>query len=142
MVNMSPKTRSLLDEVERYKGRSFALRNDVGLLVEFAASQSRQYLLNDITFTAKFVSNAMNILRRTGSGNEQTAKLENELGNNLKRVTDLMLELTAQGPSPEVEDFRARYLSPGTARSAELMRLLSELSWLKDYALERRESAG
>lgn len=83
-MTIQPETERLLDDVERQAQRKFRHRTEVAWLVELASAQKKHPVMEEIVFLSKFVTKADEVLRREGSSSEQTAKLSDEFGQNVK----------------------------------------------------------
>jgi len=134
-------TQSYIDEVEKFMQRKFQFRHEVALLLDEAAIHSQQKLLDEIAFSAKFVVNASNILKREGTGREETAKLEHEFKDGIEHSSSLLRELIAGVSDDERNLFTSRFLSISHDGMNNLMKLLYELSWLKNYSLDTQRQS-
>ncbi|HUN65824.1 MAG TPA: hypothetical protein VMW43_06950 [Bacteroidota bacterium] len=131
-----PEVEEYLGAVERYSGRRFHFRTEIALLMELAAQTERSEEFEKIIFTAKFITRAFDILRRSGSGSEESKHLSAELQANLVSVTGLIRSLCSTDPTIADALFGERMFSL-THESLDLLKdLLSELTWIKNYSLD------
>ena len=137
----TPETQFYLNEVEKFAQRKFQFRHEISLLVESAALHSQQHVLDEITFLAKFSVNASNILKREGAGKEETSKLEREFKQNLEKSSSLIRELISDIPDDERNMFISRFLSLTHEGMGNFMKLMYELSWLKNYSLDTKRQS-
>jgi hypothetical protein len=135
MVTVTSKTQAYLDEVERFSKRKFLFRHEISVLIDVATLHSKQQLFDEITFMAKFITNASNILKREGAGKEETSKLEYEFKHAIEKSSSLVQELVGN-IADEKNLFAARFFSLTQEGMSNFMKLLNELSWLKNYSLD------
>jgi hypothetical protein len=132
--------RVFIDDIERAYGRKFSCRTEIELLVELAEKHSLRPVFDDMIFYAKFVTRASGILARTGPMNEETEKLSREYAESLERVSLLIKRLLKEAPQDVAGPFANRFLSLSQESVRSLMVLLQELSWVKNYILDRERN--
>lgn len=137
---MKTDIRSMLDEVERSTNSSLHCRREVEFLLETASERGMDQVFEDSIFLAKFVVNAMNVVRRTGSDSNDTSKLVTEISTSLEKVTTLLRTLVKETPETERDQFVHRFLSRSPDGMTDLLRLLGDLAQVKNYYLDRRIS--
>ena len=136
-MNLQPSTESFLSDVEKFAQRKFRYRLEIGSLVELAGSLSLQRVLDDVTFYAKFLTNAFNVLQRIGKDSPDAAKLSVEFQEGIEKISTMLRTLIKGGPAEVRNLFLQRFLSLSGKSLNELLALCRELCWLKNYALER-----
>ncbi len=137
---IQPETDRLLNEVERLARRKFRHRSDVAWLVQLASSQKKQPVMEEIVFLSKFVTKADEVLRREGGSSEQTVKLSDEFEQNVRKVSILLRSLIGDSANGTGTAFVNRFLSLTHEGMSNLLSLTKELSWLKDYAIDKKIS--
>jgi len=125
-----------LSQVERYAGKKFRYRSEIGMVMECARSGSMSSGFERLIFLAKFITRGFDILRRSGVVADETKNLADEIERNLSEVSDLLKKLSAVQPSDQTGHFDDRFLTLSGDSLIRLKELLSELTWLKNYALE------
>ena len=140
MVAHRAETQAYLDAVEQSTRRTLRLRGEIAMLIEVAGERGMEPLLEDVLFRAKFISNARNILSRVGKGRDDTEKLSLEFKEQLANVGTLLRTLVKEAPEDWKSAFARKYFSLDQESMASLLVLLEELSWLKNYALDRERS--
>lgn len=130
-------TTLFLDEVEHFAQRKFLFRDEMALLIELSESRGMQKLFNEIIFFAKFITNAQHILKRIGSESDEVLKLRIELTENLKKTSTLLRTLVEECSDDMKESFMRRFLMFNQENLDNLFSLLSELSWIKNYSLDK-----
>jgi len=139
-MTIRPETDRLLEDVERLAERKFRHRSEVAWLVELASARQKQAVMEEIVFLSKFVTKADEVLRREGGSSEQTAKLSNEFEQNVKKISILLRSLVADSANEERTTFGNQFLSLTHEGMRNLLSLMKELSWFKNYAIDRKSS--
>src|ERR1700690_4310765 len=98
-MNLQPSTESFLSDVEKFAQRKFRYRLEIGSLVELAGSLSLQRVLDDVTFYAKFLTNAFNVLQRIGKDSPDAAKLSVEFQEGIEKISTMLRTLIKEGPA-------------------------------------------
>ena len=135
-MDLRPATDAYLTGVEKFAGKTFLHRKEIGLLIDLAGERSRQTQFDELVFLAKFSSHSFAILKRTGLQSEDTAKLSAEFSESLRRIASLLELLTADAPAEISRIFQTSFLVPSPENMSRLIAFLHELSWLKNYALD------
>jgi hypothetical protein len=139
-MTIRPETERLLGDVERLAQRKFRHRTEVAWLVELASAQQKQPVMEEIVFLSKFVTKADEVLRRDGGSSEQTAKLSNEFEQNLSKVSILLRSLVGDSADDVHTAFVNQFLRLTHEGMSNLLSLMKELSWFKNYAIDKRGS--
>ena len=140
MIAIRLETQTYLDAVEQFAHRKFQFRDDLGLLTDLSESRNMKQLFDDILFFAKFVSNANNVLKRAGVHSEETQKLSAEFKESLEKSSTLLRTLVKEAPEEVKKDFTARFFSLSQESVSNLLSLLYELSWIKNYSLDKHRA--
>ncbi len=135
-MNIRPATDAYLADAERFAGRKFQYRIEMGTLIDLANQRSLPSLFEELIFLAKFASNSYNILKRSGIQRDETANLTAEFSGSLQKISSLLGHLIAEAPAEVVERFRSSFLDFSHDNMDQLMALLHELSWIKSYTLD------
>jgi hypothetical protein len=136
-MNFSPSTAGLLIALERYSGGKLSRQNDLGTLLELGKRQDLSAVLADLSFHAKFVSNAYRIAQRIGPGAEGYEKLSHELNAGIVTVTSLARTLLDHAEESVRQRFLAAYLEATPECLSGLLALCYDLSWYKNWMLDR-----
>ena len=135
-MNIRPATDAYLSDAERFAGRKFQYRIEIGALIDLADHRSLRSLFDELIFLAKFASNSCNILKRSGTQSDETVKLAAEFAGSLRKISSLLDLLTAEAPAELVEKFQRSFLDLSQESMDRLIAFLYELSWIKNYALD------
>jgi hypothetical protein len=133
---LRPETIAYLDEVQRHARRTFRFRDEIGELAELGATPSAHPSWEELLFTAKFVTNASSVLRRVGPSGEDTAKLSAEFSSAIERGMASITALLGRGSKERALFYEETFLSATTPCLENLLALLAELAWLKNYSLD------
>ncbi|HEY6192596.1 MAG TPA: hypothetical protein VI215_09785 [Bacteroidota bacterium] len=131
-----PEIDSFLDRLENLAGWKFSHRGDIALLLGLA--RGREALLNEAAFYAKFLTKSYALLKRTRG--EDVSRLEAEFAEKMEKTLALLRSLVEGSPGEAGRAFAVRYLTPSAEGLENLLSLLAELSWLKNYEIESRRS--
>jgi hypothetical protein len=137
MATRRAETEAFLDAVEKSAHRTLRFRDDIGALIDLCDSQNMRPIFDDVLFLAKFVSNARNVISRVGPGSEETNKLASELKEQMEKIATLLRIIVKDAPGDLKVDFTENFLLLGHESLANLFALLAELSWIKNYDLDR-----
>jgi hypothetical protein len=127
---------AFLDRVEQFAGRNFQYRHEIEYLFQRSDQSGETNILDELLFTAKFVSNAHSVLQRLGPGSNGTENLAQEYSKNLKRSVDLLRMLLPQNPDVVSEKIRRELLGQSGEELEQLLNFLYEVSWIKNYLLD------
>ena len=140
MESIRSESEAFVQAVERHVHRTFRFHHEIALLLEIAEKRSLRQEFEDLTFHAKFITNACVILQREGAHNESTRKLSAEFQGDLERISD-QLRSFVNRESPEVQEIFLSQLVGLSPHSAEnLLQLLAELASVKNYSLDMLRS--
>ncbi len=135
-----PEIQSYLDDVETFTSRKFHYRRQIELLLELSHERAMPEVFRDIIFFSKFISNALNILKRTSINSTETEKLSVEFKDKLEKTSTLIKTLIKEAPEDVKKMFLAEFFSLSQESMNALLELLYELSWIKNYRMEKERS--
>ena len=140
MISFRSETLSFLDEVERSAGKKFLFRDEVAFLVEASERPRMDRPFADLLFFAKFLSHASTILQRYGTQDQSTAQLSQEFTEKLGKASELIVSLIADASDDMKRQFKERFLSLSRDSMTAMLSLLQQLSWIKNYLLDKERS--
>ena len=88
--------------------------------------------------SAKFITGAMQVLRRVGADSADAAKRANELRDMMEKTTTLVRTIVKEMPEAERQPLLDRFLAPTQDSLGEFALLLGELTRVKNYMLDQR----
>jgi hypothetical protein len=133
---MRTETRVFVADLEKFAGRKLSFPEEIGLLVEAANEGPGRKVLEEAAFHAKFVSKTFDLMKRVGPGAEGFDKLQAELANTLRTTTALLQSLGSKFPDDARVEFEGRFLTPGEEQLTNLMQLVRDLAWVKNWMLD------
>lgn len=136
-MTITAETTAYLDAVEQFARRLFKFRRDIEYLVELSKTGTGRQTFDEMIFHAKFITSASAVLKRSGPQTEDTRNLSNELRNGLERVSSLIHTIIEKAPEDVRSQFVRGYFSPTPGHLTNLLALLYELSWVKNYTIDR-----
>ena len=135
-MNLSQSTVALLGTLDSVSRGQLQRRDDLGTLLELGAAPERSTALDELAFRAKFLTRTFKIMQRIGSDGEGYGRLEMEFTASMD-VARGHLRTLLVGASDEVRDrFTASYLAMTPAGLTDLMALLRDLTWYKNWLLD------
>lgn len=135
-MDISETTRSLVARIEQFSGNKLTRVEDFRTLVEVAAGAGRMRDLDHLCFLAKFLVKTRGIMQRIGPSGEGFDTLSGQFSKSLAEAVQLLRELLS-GSSPPVEHhFTATYLGLDQTSLQNLMNLLHDLSWYKNWQID------
>ena len=136
-MDNSPSTASLLTALEQLSGGKLRRQEDLGALIELGKRHNGDNTLADLSFHAKFVSNAYRIMKRIGPGADGFDKLSQEFNTGIAKVSTLLRTLIDTADRPYRERFESAYFSMNPDALENLLALCYDLSWYKNWLLEQ-----
>ena len=122
-----------LGRAERYAGRKFSRRDDLHRILRAARDPGGEKVFDEVLFLAKFCDRAIGIIRRTGPGTDEVAKLTAELASSTERLATLLGTLL--GTPGEAGGGEPANAPRDNESFARLRILIGELAVLKNFEL-------
>lgn len=135
-MTLSPTTKTLLSEITALSGNSLQRAMDLGTLIELAALHSRQQVLDDLAFSAKFITKSFELMQRIGKDGNGYEKLAAEFTAQVTRSQDLLRAMLVSSDAMTNANFSGNYLEMNTLTLENLMKLYHDLSWYKNYRID------
>jgi hypothetical protein len=138
IAEISPKARDFVRQLNDFSAQKLTHQDDLAVLLELGLTKKLKRELGEIAFLAKFLSNTYAILKRGNSDAVGYDKLSIEFRTNLDRVTEMLKKIVAGAPPTTKEDFSSRFFLMTTDGFENLMNLLYDLSWLKNWINDQK----
>ena len=138
-----PFSEEIISEVDRLSGGKLNFRDDIESFIRIAAEEGKMETLKEISFYAKFLKSILSILQRKDEiidGNYLN-KAAGEYKTNLRKISDLINELLGNGNAFLKGILNEKYFKLSVESLRNLNLLCSDLSYLKLYFNDRRNSA-
>jgi hypothetical protein len=108
---VSPSTSALVDALDAFSQHKLTRKSDLGILLELATRPDAKATLEQLSFTAKFISRTFGIMGRS---------------------------LLQQAPPGTQEHFASTYYAPSPEALEHHLALLYDLSWYKNWLIDHR----
>jgi len=137
-MDLQSNPAQFLKDLEEHFGRHLAYPAEVGSLMQQASDQGLDEVFRDAIFHAKFVTKTRELMGRIGRDGEGFDKLSLEFQNSIEKSSALLKTIVKESP----EDFKQRFVGQFFGLDQEslgnLLRLLDDLSWVKNFELDER----
>jgi hypothetical protein len=133
---LSDTTLSLLHEIDLLSGHRLVRRDDLGMLIDCAHRSDRKELLADLAFQAKFAWKSRTVMQRIGQGAEGYDRLASEFTSAVEETRKHLGALLEGCPGAEALQQRTMAMTPQALE--ELLSLMNDLTWYKNWLIDRR----
>lgn len=116
-------------------GHKLLRRDDLGMVIDCAYHHERKGVLADLSFQSKFARKTQGILQRIGKGADGYDRLALEFASALEEIRKLLGEILDL--CPDAAPARKRYLALTPEGLEELLALTNDLSWYKNWLIDR-----
>jgi hypothetical protein len=137
-MQLSPPVARFLDALDQISHGAIGHPDDLGMVLEGSFRGGKPQELDELVFLGKFCARAFGIMRRIGPGGEGYDRLATELRGNAEKARQLLLLLTGSLPQETRILLASRYLALTAEGFENLMTLLSDLSWVKNWQIDNR----
>jgi hypothetical protein len=138
-MRLSHPAEDLLQTLKRYSGDKITCTDDLALLLNAASDHNELGTLEELSFHAKFVANASKVLRSSGAGEVNAARLSDELQSEISNVIRLARVLLAHSPLTVQDRFASVYFTATPEALQNLFALCYDLSWYKNWLIDHPE---
>lgn len=125
-----------LEELHQHLGRTLSFPRDVRTLMEQARVRGTGDVFRDAIFHAKFVTKTRDVMNRIGREGEGFEKLSAEFQNSLEKSSTLLKTIVKESPEEIKQHFVREFFSMDQASLGNLLRLLEDLSRVKNFELD------
>jgi hypothetical protein len=129
-----PDVRRYLGEAREYAGAAFRHERELERIVTAGSDPTRKILLEEILFSAAFVTNARKILGRSGIDAAETERLSAEFAGELERLPSLLNRLVEE---PDKSVHNTAWNPSNPVQMAEFLELCGELAILHAFDRDR-----
>jgi hypothetical protein len=135
-MTLRQTTKTLLSEINTLSGNTLQRSMDLGALLEVADLHSRQQVLDDLAFSAKFIVKSFELMQRIGKDGNGYEKIAGEFSAQIKKSQELLKQLLIPADAMTNAHFAGQYLEMNTLTLENLMKLYHDLSWYKNYRID------
>jgi hypothetical protein len=135
-MHLSQPVADHLAALEALSQKKISSGGDVALLMQIAYDTAREKELEELSFHAKFCVRTAGIMKRIGRNDDGYDRLGAELSANLGKVRSLLEIFLMAAPGEAAENFSQRHLALTPGALENLMVLLYDLSWHKNWQID------
>ena len=135
---ISDATKLFISEIEQFTHRRFKSKSKIEYLIQLSENKDVKPIFEELIFIAKFVSNAHRLLNREGIGDFDTEKLLNEYKINIQKASSLLTEVISNAPNDVKDEFLAINKINSYQSLEDFLEFMNELSWIKNYYLDKK----
>lgn len=125
----------LINEINTFSQGKLNRKDDLLKLFDLIKETHREHLLEEISFTAKYVMGLLRVLK-AGVNNSEVKSLEHvkqDFSANMKKITEELKKVIADADEGTKQYLGAEYLQMTQEGLRNLNLLLSDLEWTKKY---------
>jgi hypothetical protein len=135
-MDLSQSTASLLDALDALSSHRLVRREDLGVLLELGGIAGQEDNLEKLSFLAKFLHRTSGIMKRIGPHGEGYETLAREFTGSLEKAVKYLQALLAVAPEQIRVRFTTAYLPVSAQGLDNLLALLHDLSWYKNWRID------
>lgn len=135
-MNIRPATTQFVKELEIASNRKLNYPQEIAQLIDVAHESGTMGVLEDTVFHAKFLTKSFGVMKRIGMDGEGYDKLSVEFQTGMEKVTTLLKTIIKESPPEIKENFVGRFFSLNHDNLAHLMKLLADLTMIKNWMLD------
>jgi len=137
--SLRPETVKFLEELGTYAKKELQHANILGMLIDHARQADRWPAMEEISFYAKFITKAHDLMFRIGRDGEGYDKISAEFEKSATTVQSRLKELVSSMPQDRRTNFEETFLNLDQGSLTRLMGLLNDLAWVKNWMVDGRE---
>ncbi|MEI7811254.1 MAG: hypothetical protein WCJ01_02390 [Ignavibacteria bacterium] len=140
--NTETDIQTIIKEVDELSGGKLKRKEDLSRLLEISIKSKKPELIATASFSAKFLTGLLSIIRRGESLIDDTvlAGYINEYMENLNKLKSGINEITSDGGKFIRQIFEEKYMAMTSESLNNLTELCSDLSWYKIYLNDKKVS--
>jgi hypothetical protein len=135
---LSRPTVDLLETLDAASRGQLKRREDLGVLLELGSQPGRASTLEELAFHAKFLTRALGIMQRIGRDGTGYERVEAEFTASTSVARGHLQALLDGAPEDVRERLASTYLTMSASGIGNLMELMNDLSWYKNWLLDSR----
>ena len=134
----------LVDEIDSFSDNQLKRKNDLLTLVSLSYKQNKNELLEEISFTSKYVQGLFRVLKQ-GAVNPEVKNIDqvkSDISSNIEKVKEKIGILISHSDEKTKEYFNSNYLQLSQVSLFNLTELMNDFDWTKKYLNQlKRNSA-
>ena len=140
LMTPSSSTVSLLAALDTASRGQLKRRDDLGILLDLGASPDQSATLVDLAFHSKFLTRTFGIMQRIGREGNGYDRLESEFAVNMEVARGHLRSLLSGAPDTIRDRLSSSYLALTPGGLSNLMALLGDLAWYKNWLLDSKQA--
>ena len=128
-------TTNLTEEINAFSGYKLKRKDDLKTLLDISFANDKLELLEDVSFTAKYITGLQRVLKK-GSMNPEISNLDQiklDYTNNIQKSVEQLKEIVNLSDIKVKKHFEEIYFQLSHAALSSLTELLEDLEWTKMY---------
>jgi hypothetical protein len=138
-MTLRPDIAEFIADLEMFANRKLNYPLEVGELIQIVIQMGRTGEFEDLIFQAKFLVQSKDLLKRIGSGTQGFQNISREFQSSVQKSADILKILVDGAPIEIVQQFTKVFLFTETESFNRLIKLLSDLSWIKNWKVDGRQ---
>ncbi len=136
----SDRAELLILDVEKHNKVFLSLRNDLLILFETCYELKEETLIDDLSFTGKYLHSLINILKRGNDHLDEVAliKVKEEYTSNIKRITSMLEKIILSIDDKNKDSFYQKYLILNHQSLENISLLCKDLNYVKIYLNDKK----
>ena len=139
-MTLSTTTTALLVTLDSASRGQLKRRGDLGILLDLGADPARAVALDDLAFRAKFLTRTFGIMQRIGRDGNGYDRLESEFAVSMDVARSHVRTLLGGAPDDVRDRMTATYLAMTPDGLGNLLALLGDLMWYKNWLLDSKQA--
>ena len=140
LMTPSSSTVSLLAALDTASRGQLKRRDDLGILLDLGVSPDLSAALVDLAFRSKFLTRTFGIMQRIGREGNGYDRLESEFAANMEVARGHLRSLLSGAPDTVRDRFSSSYFALTPGGLSNLMALLGDLAWYKNWLLDSKQA--
>jgi hypothetical protein len=135
-MTLRPDIVAFVADLEMFVKRKLNYPVEVGELLQIVIQTGLVGEFEDLIFQAKFLVRTQEIMKRIGPGMDGFEKLSTEFQSSVKKSINFLNMLVERAPSDVSRKLADMFTVMETDSFKRLMKLLSDLSWIKNWQVD------
>lgn len=140
---MNGKTALLIDEINKFSHDRLKRKEDLATLINLCYSGENEQLIEDLSFTSKYVQGLFRVLKLSSSNAEvkNTSIIKRDISANMEKIREKIEQILSSSNKQTRQYFEENYLRLSQDNLLNLIELINDLEWTKKYLnYQKREN--
>ncbi|RPI05356.1 MAG: hypothetical protein EHM64_06860 [Ignavibacteriae bacterium] len=135
-MTIRPDITAFVRDLELYSKHRLNYPLEVSELLQIVVQTGIIDEFEEVIFISKFLVRAQEVLKRIGHETEGFNKLSAEFQSNIKRMMNLLNSFAGRADEALSQKYASIFLTPDIENVDRLVRLCSDLSWVKNWQID------